>query len=180
MHRLNSVLILIILVTVQYSMAQTQPDKRLTVKDYLMLLPDEYAVVPKDRREQIIHYELGTIDVKNGFMSYNDSAESEVTIALFKKPDGSHLVAVTYNGEGFDEQKQDIVPIFTLNFLSYENGKWTDVTKDTLPVAFDDKLIYKLPRYGTTIEVTDKDGKRKYYLAWGDGKFIVKQMGKTR
>lgn len=179
MDRVILALALLISLLIPFSVAQSQAGKHLTVKDYFMLLPDEYMVIPKDRREQIIHYELGTIDVKNGFLSCNDSAESEVIVAIFKKPDGSHLIAVSYDGEGFDEQKQDIVPIFTLNFLRYENGKWQDVTKDTLPLAFDSHLRYKLPRYGTTIEVTNREGRKQYDLVWSNGKFTVKQAGRN-
>jgi len=178
MNRIIPALVFIVTLSL-CSLAQTQAGRHLTVKDYFLLLPDEYMVIPKDRREQIIQNELGTIDVKNGFLSCNDSAESEVIVAVFKKPDGSHLIAVTYDGEGFDEQKQDIVSIFTLNFLRYESGRWKDVTKDTLPLAFDSRLLYKLPRYGTTIAVTNREGRKQYDLVWSGGKFTVKQAGRN-
>jgi hypothetical protein len=50
------------------------------------------------------------------------------------------------------------------------------VTKSVLPAAADEGLEYEMPRYGTTIEVKDKRGKRLYNLAWeGDG-FSLKRV----
>lgn len=38
-------------------------------------------------------------------------------------------------------------------FLSYEGGRWRDVTGASLPVAFDKRLAHVLPRRGRGIEV---------------------------
>jgi hypothetical protein len=43
-----------------------------------------------------------------------------------------------------------------------------------LPVAFNKGLYYELPRYGTTIAVTDKTGKKLYDLVWAKNVFRVK------
>ena len=63
---------------------------------------------------------------------------------------------------------------YTLILLSYEGGRWRDVTKTLLPVAFNKKLAYKLPRRGRSIEVTDEEGHKLYTLTWRNDRFRIK------
>ena len=65
-----------------------------------------------------------------------------------------------------------------LLLLSYEGGRWRDVTKALLPVAFNKKLAYKLPRQGRSIEVTDEGGRRLYDLTWRNDRFIINRAAR--
>jgi hypothetical protein len=64
--------------------------------------------------------------------------------------------------------------------LSYEGGKWRDVTRASLPVAFDKKLAYTLPRRGRSIEVWDEVGHKHYTLTWVKGRFRIKKVARMR
>jgi len=103
-----------------------------------------------------------------------DGAQGTLQVALFRYQ-GRVLVAVRNEADmGF------------LDFLRYENGRWKNVTKAVLPVPFNERYIYTLPRYGTVIKVTTRDDiyddterkpkvKRVYDLLWVRGKFKVKR-----
>lgn len=56
-----------------------------------------------------------------------------------------------------------------------EGEEWRDVTQATLPVPFDPKLVYELPRFGTTINVMNERGGKVYELVWTNGSFTLKR-----
>ena len=75
----------------------------------------------------------------------------------------------------------------TLNFLRYERGHWRDVSKEVLPERawedlprdnsdeLDNHITFRLPRYGTKIEVFDSGGAKEYDLVWRQGKFVLRE-----
>jgi len=154
-----------------FAATSVQTTRPQTVLDYYLLLPDKYFEAD---REQRVRWMLDTtrgaiVDTKNGYLyAPGDGAQTDLYVCLFKQPDGTYLVAVNYN---------DYDGVFEtfLDFYTYKNGRLVDVTKATLPVAFSKNLHYVLPRYGTTIKVTNKSRKRIYDLVWVNSRFELKR-----
>lgn len=143
-----------------------------TVTDYFLAFPaDKYATdnngekingaTPLKRfRKSLIKIE----DTKNGYLKLEGAWEGWAEIALFKKKDGSYLIAHAESGCG---------PVCDgfIKFYTYKAGKWTDVTDKVFPSlteaqvkkAFADKKIdtsenglnsyFLLPRNGTTVKL---------------------------
>src|SRR5262249_9062582 len=85
-------------------------------------------------------------DIANGYLKIQGDVWSGWDeIALFRRSDGNYLVAISQVG--------DEPPLMgDVMFLTFDNGQWTNVTKDvfaTVPLSA--KHYYKLPRTGTTI-----------------------------
>lgn len=160
------------------SEAQTKQPR--TVREFFNLLPQKYFPLEscepvKDknceraRREYVKNY-LEIEDTANGFWKSScDGAQSCLTLALFKRADSTYVVAVHTMHEA-DEKNY---------FLEYKNGKWSDVSAETVP-EFSDRNIYELPQKGTTVTVYKKiypepeyseRGEKLYDLIWKDGKF---------
>ena len=152
--------------------ARAQATDPRTVQDYFLLLPERYAGISRARREEMLRSGNVTVDLRNGYISYQDSAEDRSAIALFRRPDGSHLIAVTYLGPDL-RVNPNFEEVSRISFLRYANGRWSDVTRSTLPIPFNSRLTYELPRYGTTIKVTGRRGQRAYDLVWANGRFTV-------
>jgi hypothetical protein len=161
----------------EHSDRQKQPH---TVVDYYLLLPTRYFEReddgqrrPKDRLESIQESAGGILDIKNGYLyAKGDGAQPDLSVCVFKRPDKTYLVAVSHSDA-------DYVFDPFLDFYAYENGRLRDVTKATLPVAIRSELLYELPRFGTTIHVTRRNGKRMYDLVWYNGRFRVRRPGKA-
>ena len=194
---LSSLALLLVLVTYGVpALAQGEAGRAQgpsTVLDYFLRLPQEYLVnypIGGSRRER--EAAITVRDLRNGFLQIGKPGEGEsATVALFRKPDGRALIAVESNLCALKcEQK--------LFFLQYENGAWSDVTEEMLP-RIDDRavrarveretkaergigpdnyayqLLYKLPRTGTTIIVTENWSNKKVgELLWVTGKFTPK------
>ncbi len=161
--------------------AQTKQPR--TVREFFNLLPQRYfplegcsdkptkANCDRARREYVAAF-LEVEDTANGFWKSGcDGAQSCLTMALFKRPNATYIVAVQTEFEmGTDNY-----------FLEYRNGKWTDISAQVIP-KFSKNNIYELPRNGTTVGVFAKDrnsevgerGKKLYDLVWKSGKFSVK------
>lgn len=132
-------------------------------------------------------------DVKNGYLKLEGAWEGWAEIALFKKKDGSYLIAQAESGCG---------PVCSgfIKFFDYKNGKWSDVTDQVFPVltearikkAFVDKKIdteetganiyFVLPREGTTVrmscnECSDTGDQDSILLEfnWNGEKFTMKK-----
>lgn len=155
-----------------------------TVREFFNLLPQRYFLLEgcaanptrqncdKARREYIDTF-LEIEDTPNGYWKSGcDGAQSCLTMALFKRPNGTYIVALKKEFEmGVDNY-----------FLEYKNGRWSDIARAVIP-DFSSNNIYELPRQGTTVEVfarenTDdipKRGKKLYDLIWKNGKFSVKR-----
>jgi hypothetical protein len=152
-----------------------------TVRDYFMLLPGQYFSLDccggkstKEGKEKYLKQYLDVEDTANGYMKgWGDGAQDAFEMALFKKPDGSYVIAFYNIGEG------DLEDVPNTVFLQYRAGRWTDVSKAVVPNYEPKKNIYQLPRNGTTVEVFQKDeaasdfgrGKKLCDLTWAKGKF---------
>lgn len=159
--------------------AQTKQPK--TVRDFFMLLPAKYfsldCCIDKNARqgkEEYLERYLDVEDTANGYMSGGgDGAQDGFAMTLFKRSNGTYLIAFYTYGEGSVEDTSWTV------FLDYKNGKWTDVSRAVVPNYNARKYIYQLPREGTTIGVFEKDetgedfykGKKLYDLIWQNDKF---------
>ena len=161
------------------AVAQTKQPR--TVRDFFNLLPQKYFPLEscepaKDRncakaRREYVKSFLEIEDTANGYWKSGcDGAQSCLRMALFKRPDATYVVAVHTLNEA-DE---------TNHFLEYKNGKWSDVSAQTVP-DFSNKNVYELPRQGTTVEVYKKDypepeyserAGKIYNLEWKNGKFV--------
>ena len=84
------------------------------------------------------------------------------------RSNGKYLIAVNYN------DKTGVFESF-LDFYVYHDGRLRNMSRSVLPVAFNKRLYYELPRYGTTIVVTNKAGKRLYDLVWARNVFKLKR-----
>lgn len=129
----------------------------------------------KARARHLERY-LEVEDTKNGYLSAGgDGAQAALRMTIFRKPEGSYIVAVNQFGEIGDDY----------NFYVYENGRWRDVSNDVIP-DYSTQKIYELPRYGTRVEVFAKKiidtdgvvemserGEKLYDLAWNNGKFSI-------
>jgi len=160
---------------------QTKQPK--TVREFFNILPQKYFTLEgcdrtrdrnceKARRQYLENY-LEIEDTANGFWKSGcDGGQSCLTMALFKRPDNTYIVALMTEFEsGFENY-----------FLDYKNGKWTDISAKVVP-DYSRNRIYELPQRGTIIQVFAKDssnemsekGKKLYDLVWKNGKFSVKK-----
>jgi len=148
-----------------------QSTRPQTVVDYYMLLPDKYF---EANREQRLNWMLdpkrgAIVDIKNGYLyAPGDGAQTDVFVCLFKRSDGKYLIAVNYN------DKNEVFESF-LDFYVYHHGRLRNVRRSVLPVPFNKRLYYELPRHGTTIVVTNKSGKKLYDLVWTRNVFRLKR-----
>jgi hypothetical protein len=155
-----------------------------TVRDFFNLLPQKYFTLEgcepatdknceKARREYIESF-LEVEDTANGYWKSGcDGAQSCLTMALFKRPNGTYIVGVQTDFEMGSENY----------FLEYKAGKWLDLTRQVIP-NFSKNNYYELPRNGTTIgvfrkrkvdlNITEK-GDRISDLEWKNGKFVFKR-----
>ena len=148
-----------------------------TVADFFLLVPERYMEGYDLRfREELLRGERrgAVVDIPNGYISWDASDNPEgFEFAIFRKNDGSYLVAYSTGAFGDPELDKELGNWPTLFLLSYEGGRWRDVTRASLPAAFDKKLYYKLPRRGRSIEVWDGRGRKLYTLTWRNDRFRI-------
>lgn len=153
--------------------AQTSEPK--TVADFLLLVPDRYMDgYDRGLREELVRGEHrgGVIDVPNGYISYDESDNpAGFEFAIFKKSNGRYLIAYSTGAFGDPELTKELGNWPVLHLLSYEGGKWRDVRQSVLPVAFNKKHSYLLPRKGKSIAVLDANGRKLYDLVWRNDRF---------
>jgi hypothetical protein len=164
------------------AVAQSSAPK--TVADFLLLVPERYMVGYDLRfREELLRGEHRgvVVDIANGYISYDASDNpSGFEFAIFRKSNGKYLVAYS-DGAFYDpEFGKELGNWPTLFLLSYEGGRWRDVTSASLPVAFDKKLAYMLPRRGRSIEVWDGRGRKLYTLTWRNDRFHIKLAARKK
>lgn len=158
-----------------------------TVTDYFSLLPQQIFALEgcdptqdkgckKARKEYLKNFKQ-VEDTKNGYFKAGcDGGQSCIEMALFKRPDATYVVAVAIEFEMGEEYY----------FLDYKNGVWSDISKKVIP-GFSKENAYKIPRFGTTIEVYStkliekgedyemrERGGKIYDLEWKNGKFVKK------
>ena len=139
-----------------------------TVADFFLLVPERYVGYPLDFRQELVRGEHRgrVIDIKNGYISWDASDNpEEFEFAIFRKNNGKYIVAFSSPGE------PELYPS-RFFLLTYDHGKWRDVTRTLLPAAFDERLDYKLPRHGRTI-VAFGEWRKRYTLTWKNDRFHV-------
>ena len=175
--------------------------KPKTVTDFYLAMPSGFYSTDNEgnkitSKTGIVKHRKSLIkieDVKNGYLKLEGAWEGWAEIALFKKKDGSYLIAQAESGCG---------PVCSgfIKFFDYKNGKWSDVTDKVFPVltearikkAFVDKKIdteetganiyFVLPREGTTVrmscnECSDTGDQDSILLEfnWNGEKFTMKK-----
>ncbi len=172
-----------------------------TVTDFYLAMPsDVYStdiegnkITGKAALEKHRKSLIKTEDIKNGYLNLEGAWEGWAEIALFKKKDGSYLIAQAESGcgpacEGF------------IKFFTFKSGKWTNVTKQVFPnlsetqikQAFITKKVdleenglshyFVLPQQGTTVKMAcnmcnNGDGEHFTLMefTWNGDKFSVKK-----
>lgn len=170
------------------------------VMDYYLLLPPEYLSLggyPLDfagsagARKAAVAVK----DIRNGFLRIQGAWEGWMEIALFRRPDGSDIIAVFTASCG---------PVCSIEkrFLELKGGAWADVTKKIFPEIAPEKMNaviekkmkgkqydkeamavnYRLPRIGTTIKVIvdpsvyeGPDEVLLFNIDWKNGGFVVRE-----
>lgn len=176
-----------------------------TVTDYFLAMPnDKYSTDmqgnPVRTKTALLKFRKSLIkieDVKNGYLKLEGPWEGWAEIALFKRSDGSYLIAESSVGCG---------PACdgSLTFYTYANGKWSDVTTKFAP-KFNGQAVYenfkkngganeeinsgedltyyyRLPRAGRTLKVAcnecaDSGDEMDFVLLeyeWNGEKFLAK------
>ncbi|MEP6922910.1 MAG: hypothetical protein ABI954_00475 [Pyrinomonadaceae bacterium] len=117
-------------------------------------------------------------DIKNGYLRLEpNESEGWSEIALFKKTDGSYLIAHSNVGCGPGCQSD-------LELLTFKNGNWTNVTKQFFPPLSKDakeaeSCRWKLPRFGRILTMecgNDEDENqenKEFAFEWNGTEFIV-------
>jgi hypothetical protein len=152
-----------------------------TVADFLLLVPERYMDGYDRRlREELLRGERRgvVVDIRNGYISYDESDNpAGFEFAIFRKNDGRYLVAYSTGAFNDPEWSKESGNWPILFLLSYEGGgRWRDVTRASLPVAFDKKLAYTLPRRGRSIEAWDERGRKLYTLTWRNDRFRISRV----
>jgi len=162
--------------------AAAQSPEPKTVADFFLLVPERYMEGYDLRfREELLRGERrgAVVDIPNGYISWDASDNPEgFEFAIFRKSNGKYLVAYSTGAFSDQEYSEETGNWPTLFLLSYEGGRWRDVTRASLPVAFDRRLAYKLPRRGRSIEVWDGRGRQLYTLTWENDRFRVSRAAR--
>jgi hypothetical protein len=165
-----------------FGTATAQSSEPKTVTDFFLLVPDRYmdGVYDRQSRQEMVRNGwLDIVDVKNGYIFYDASDNpSGFEFAIFRRSNGKYLVAYS-TGAFYDaEWSKESGNWPTLLLLSYEGGRWRDVTRASLPVAFDKKMVYTLPRRGRSIAAWDERGRKLYTLTWANDRFRLKRAAR--
>ena len=167
---LKKPLVILLAIILFESTSLAQGSGARTVLDYYLLLPDKYF---EANREQRVKWMLDSnrgavVDLKNGYIfAPGDGAQTSIYVCLFKKIDGDYLVAVKSYDVDTDEYTY-------LDFYEYIRGTLVKV-KALLPVKAYQEFKYKMPRYGRSIDVTDRNGKKIYSFVWSGRRFVLKR-----
>lgn len=142
------------------------------VREYFYTLPERYLDIPVASRAALLQSGDALVDVKNGYISLDHGASGRYVLTVFRRTADSYLVALSHTRPASSSARA----ASRLFFLRYDLEKWSEVSDEVLlPLSFDPALNYELPRYGTTIPVTNRAGAKVYELIWTNGRFIVKR-----
>jgi hypothetical protein len=169
--------------------SSTLQPKPMTILDYYHALPQKYLKFAGGDSEKERSAALYIKDVETGYLQARQpNGEFYSAVALFKRPDGSDLVAVENRdcSRGCNEE---------FYFLSYENGLWIDVTSKTLPSmkpeelratldkqfkareGFEPRIMHRLSNNGASIDVSEYwSGIGLGRLEWIGGEFVFKPL----
>ena len=140
-----------------------------TVSDYFLAAPAKYFktfpedVVSAAVRERLLRQTTSIVDTANGYI-LTSSIHPDLcnyVMAIFRRPrPRSYLVALSLS----------CTVEHTLHILDPSQG-WKDVTEEVFPLAVKGipLLNVELPRYGSTIEVSDFEGNAPVRKATFDG-----------
>lgn len=150
----------------------TEGNKLRGVREYFYTLPERYLDIPAASRAALLQSADAIVDVKNGYISVQNGASGRYVLTVFRRTADSYLIALSHTRSASSAARA----ASRLFFLRYDLERWSDVTDEMLlPLAFDPALNYELPRYGTTIAVTNRAGVKVYELIWSNGRFVVKR-----
>jgi hypothetical protein len=149
-------------------------EKKLTVVDYYLLLPDKTFEAPPRSWLQ----NAAVVDKENGYMNITgDGAQPNFEVALFRYRDGRPLLAVC---EGELEGDDRVA----LNFYELgKDGKLRPVSRKIFPISdqwaseepnkkYED-LRFELPRHGRTVVVRSAKTKKVLHrVTWTGEKFV--------
>lgn len=148
---------------------KAQKVARRSVLDYFSLLPSRYFEV-EHRSHLLTKDSRPIIDLKNDYLeTIGDGHQPSLQVAVFRYR-GRDVVAVSADHEEG----------YSFELLRYENLRWRNATGDLSPIASKDELHFKLPRYGTTIQVYRSNGTRLANLYWEKGSFTAEKFDPTR
>lgn len=171
--------------------AQVPNERRPTsILDYYFLLPHKYLAHLTEDSRPAREAAIQIKDLDGGFLKSGlPIEETSTALALFKKSDGSDLIAV-------ENRSCPSACFSNLNLLSYANGQWTDVTHDLLPAIDGNKIqallerqyiirpnqpmrppqiIYTLRKNGASIEANEHwSGMVLGEYEWANDAFIFK------
>lgn len=145
-----------------------------TVTDYFLAMPnDVYSTTIEGKKitnkAALIKFRKSMIkveDVKNGYLRIEGTWEGWAEIALFKKTDGSYIIAQAENGcgpacDGF------------VKFWTYSAGKWTDVTKSVFTEPSGKSVAKQFnATKGETDEAAEESGMPFYYSLPREGRVM--------
>ncbi len=183
-------LLLLCLVCSQQVPAQSKPNPQ-TVADYYLLLPtDNLPILESVKNRRSI---IKTQDLKNGYLRLEGGWEGWAEVALFRKTNREAVIAVAEVGCG---------PACggAAQFLTFKNGKWTDVTAKVMPELEDADILaaynrlktaddephslaempyiyWQMPQKGTTLKLllgdeSESSGKTLISFAWNGERFV--------
>jgi len=149
------------------SAALAQKAQPKDVIEFFLALPAKYYEPDTAHRQKLIAEGSGRIiakDVKNGYLAISgDGGDPGIVLTIFKKADGNYIVGLNV----YDELNESFY------FLEQDAGAWRDISARVVP-QFSKRLKYELPRYGTTVKVSNRAGLKLYDLEWKQGKFVKK------
>lgn len=179
-------LIVLMVSALASSIAQPKP---MTILDYYLALPQKYLKFAGGDSATERSASLYVKDVETGYLQARQpNGEFYSALALFKRPDGSDLLAIENRdcAAGCSEE---------FYFLSYENGQWLDVTSKTLPAmkpeelrgaldkqfkardGFEPRIMHRLSSDGASIDVSEYwSGIGLGRLEWIGGEFVFKSF----
>jgi hypothetical protein len=150
-------------------------EKKMTVVDYYLLLPDKTFETPA--RDWLNN--ASVIDKQNGYMSVTgDGAQPNFEVALFRYRDGRPLLAIC---EGELEGDDRVGLSF---FELGSNGKMQKASRKIFPIGdqwssgeYDKKyedFRFELPRHGRTVLIRSaKTKKILHRVTWNGEKFVA-------
>lgn len=157
---------LVLFVLTGSSLAQVADSRPKSILDYYFLLPHKYLSYLKADSRSVREAALKIKDVDGGFLKSGQAAdEVSTSLALFRKSDGSNVIAV--------ENRSCLAGCSSsLHLLSYANGQWADVTHDLLPVIDESKIRALLRQQYTNAPVEQIREPRLIHTLQKDGRSI--------
>jgi hypothetical protein len=190
MSTLNSLYISSLLVVVSFPFSASHSNRQeMTILDYYRKVPQQYLPLKAKDSKGAQQSAISIQDLENGYLQIRQQGnETYEALSLFKRPDGSDLIAI-------ETRACPAGCTSNLTFLTFENDKWANVTSDVLPViddkaitaslakqvemksTFEPRLLYTLLRGGSAIEVREHwSGVEIGRLDWSNGRFAFKVL----